>query len=367
MNNTVRVLQVLGIMNRGGAENMIMNIYRAIDKTKVQFDFVVHSEEEGAFDKEIVSLGGSIYHCPRFSLSNIFRYSRWWKKFFSSKPGYKIVHSHIRSTASLILKQAKKKGIKTIIHSHSTSNGRGMKSIIKRFLQHNINKYSDAYFSCSYEAGKWLFGDKIVEKDNFYIIKNAINLDNYFIDIKKRISLRKSFSFEDDISVFIHVGRFHESKNHPFLIKLFNEIHKKNDKSRLLLVGEGELKNDIVRLVDELKLNDSVIFTGLRSDVPELLMMADCFLFPSKWEGLPVTVIEAQASGIPCFVSNNVTHDVKITELVHFLPIDTGVSCWVDEIVNNDNSRKDTRLIIKKAGYDVKETALWLQEFYRRF
>ena len=365
MNEPIRILHVCGVMNRGGAENMIMNLYRTIDRTKIQFDFVVHQNEKGVHDDEIISLGGNIYHCPSFSPSNYLRYKKWWNCFFKSHREYKILHSHIRSSAVVYLKLSKKHGIISIIHSHSTSNGKGLKSIAKRILQAGLKKYADYFFACSYKAGEWLFGKKITESKHFFIFKNAIDLKQYQFDNEKRKMIRDEFSIDKSALVFVHVGRFHQSKNHTFLINLFKLIASTYNNSRLLLVGDGELRESIKKQVDELNLNNQVVFTGIREDVPSILMAADCFLFPSNWEGLPLTVIEAQAVGLPCYVSQNVTKEVKLLDSLTFLPINQGESLWLNEILKHGFKRTNSYNEIKTSGYDVNTTAEWIMKFYR--
>lgn len=360
----IKVLHVFGVLNYGGAESMMMNLYRKIDRTKIQFDFVVHGNESGNFADEIEKLGGVIYHCPKYKVTNTIKYSNWWGNFFSSHKEYTIIHSHVRSTASVYIPIAKSYGLKTIVHSHSTSNGKGMASILKKIMQYPLRYQADYLFSCSEIAGKWLFGKKALSKSNYRQIPNAVDTIKFQYDDDQRRQRRADLGIMDSTIVFGHVGRFHPAKNHMFLLDVFSAIHNFNPNSLLLLVGDGELRSSIENRISELGLSDCVMLLGVQRDIPRLLQAFDVFLFPSKWEGLPVTVIEAQASGIPCFVSNTITRDVGITELVEYLPIDKGTDIWVRLLQNKKFDRKDVSAQIREAGFDINETAKLLTDFY---
>jgi len=359
----IRVLHVLGGLDFGGAETLVMNLYRNIDCSKIQFDFIVHTEKHQAYYDEIISLGGRIYHFPRYAGYNTLEVCRSWHHFFKEHPEYKILHSHVRSYASLYLPIAKKYGLKTIIHSHSTSNGSGFSSIVKRAMQYPLRFQADYFMGCSMESGRWLFGSRVVQGNLYYIVKNAIDVKEYCDDPEKRAEYRKKFNIENK-KIFIHVGRLHPAKNHMFLIDVFAELHGKDQNTVLVLVGDGELRAAIQEKIKALQLGDSVMLLGNRNDVPALLNMADCFLFPSLWEGLPLTVIEAQAAGLPCFVSDTVTDDVCVSDLVYKLPIDQGENSWVQVILNENLERKSVSKIIIEAGFDVRNAAEQITEFY---
>lgn len=360
----IRILQVLGGLNRGGAEAMVMNLYRAIDRTKIQFDFIIHTNEHQDFTDEVLSLGGRIYSFPKFRVYNYFSLMRIWDEFFKDHPEYKILHSHVRSYASLYLPIAKKHGLTTIVHSHSTSNGSGIVAMVKQFLQRSLRNKADFLFSCSKEAGMWLFGDDVIEKPNYKMIPNAIDTARYQFspDVRKR--MRDELGIKESQLVFGHVGRFHPAKNHLFLLDVFKGVVDKNPDTLLLLVGDGELREQIENKIAELGIEKSVKLLGSRSDVADLLQAMDIFVFPSKWEGLPVTVVEAQAAGLPCFISDTVTSDVNVSELVNVLPINNGTKSWVDALLQFTPCRKDVIENIKSAGFDVNESAKALTDFY---
>lgn len=359
----IRVLHVLGGLNLGGAETMVMNLYRAIDRSQIQFDFIIHLQEHQAYEDEIREMGGRIYRFPKFSGKNIFEMRRIWKQFFLKHPEYKILHSHIRSYASVYIPIAKAAGLTTIVHSHSTSNGSGIASVGKAILQYPLRYQADYFFACSKEAGEWLFGKHIVQGEKYHMVPNAIDIEKYRVVPEIRKFYRKELGVENK-RVFLHVGRLHPAKNHRFLLELFAAWVKENPDDVLLIVGEGGLRDEIEHIISELGILKSVIILGARNDVHKLMQAADCFLFPSLWEGLPVTVVEAQAAGLPCLVSANVTDDVFISPLTVKLPIDQGIECWISKMRELNYARMDVTADIQKAGFDVQVLARQMQEFY---
>ena len=364
MDEPIRILQMIGSLNIGGSQSMIVNLYNRIDRDKIQFDFVLDHQDELYYKDTVEQLGAKIFEMPTFCGSNVREVKRTWKEFFETHSEYKILHSHVRSYASLYIPIAKKHGLKTIIHSHSTSNGQGISAFVKRAMQYPLRFQADYFMGCSKEAGEWLFGRRVVNSKKYFMLQNAIDVEKYRFDPKTRAEYRAELGLRDELT-FIHVGRFHPAKNHFFLINLFAEIHRKNNNTKLILVGDGELRSEIEQQIKELDLNAAVVLTGNRSDVPNLLQVADCFLFPSKWEGLPVTVVEAQASGLPCLISDCITKDVNVSDLVQNLAINSGLENWLQAIDAIDYSRKDVHDQIEKAGFDIKSTATWLQNFYQ--
>ncbi|MCL2773487.1 MAG: glycosyltransferase family 1 protein [Oscillospiraceae bacterium] len=361
----IRILQVFGILNRGGAETFIMNVYRNINRSKIQFDFIVHSEEKGAYEDEIEKLGGKIYRVPTYKGKNHFKYKKAWCNFFKTNLTYRIIHGHMRSTASIYLKIAKQFGLKTIIHSHSTSSGKGLNSIVKNIMQYNIRYIADYLFACSKVAGLWLYGNKFCKHSNFYIINNAIDTEKFIYNEEIREQKRKELNIENKFVVG-NVSRFAPPKNHMFLLDIFSEISKENSNTALMLVGDGELRGEIENRIEILGLKDNIILTGLRSDVNDLLQTMDIFLFPSLWEGFPVTLVEAQTSGLHCVVSDSITEEGKITNLAEYVSLKKSTSYWAEQILHYTNGyeRKNMQEEIIKAGFDIKKTAYWLQKFY---
>lgn len=366
MTEPIRILHVFAKMNRGGAETMLMNLYRNIDRTQIQFDFLVHTEEVGDYDEEIASLGGTIYRIPRYKVYNHLAYSKHWNLFLEKHKEFKIIHGHIRSTASIYLKIAKRFGIKTIIHSHSiNSRGTKIERIIKNILQFRIRFISDEFLACSMDAGTWLFGKKIVESDKFNVLKNSISIDQYKFSEEKRKEIRKSLDINNKL-VIGHIGSFTFPKNHNYLLSIFQEVLTINSDSLLLLVGEGELKSEIKTKIKTLGLEEKVILTGSVQNVQDYLQAMDVFVFPSHFEGLGMAIIEAQASGLPCFVSDSIPSDAFITSLVKPLSIKQSPKYWAEYITrNNENlDREGFENEVSKSGYNIESTSKWLQEYY---
>jgi len=221
-NDFIRIVHVIGNMNLGGAETLLMSLYRNIDREKLQFDFIVHTNDECVFDKEITILGGRIFHCPRYTVKNHRYYVKWWIEFFKNHYEYRIIHGHQRSTASIYLSIAKRFGLITIAHSHSiSSRGNIIEKNIKKAIQLKIRNVADWFMACSPEAGEWLFGKEIVKANNFIWMKNAIDIDSYSFDIKIRNEIRNKFNLTSEI-LFGHVGSFTAEKNHKYLVEVFH-------------------------------------------------------------------------------------------------------------------------------------------------
>lgn len=360
----IRILQVFATLDRGGAETMIMNIYRNIDRSKVQFDFIVNEDkDEYAYEREIKDLGGKIYRLPRYNIKNHFLYRKKWEQLLSNHPEWNIIHAHHTTPAFIYLKVAKSFNRITIAHSHTAGSEKSIKSCVKVLLRYPLRHVADYLFACSESAAKWMFGEY---SDSTFIIKNAIDTKKFTFSNVIRERKRKELGIENKF-VIGHIGRFQTPKNHVFLIDIFKEIYNKDKNSVLLLVGDGELRSSIEKKVKELRLMNNVIFTGVRTDVPELLQAMDVFVFPSLYEGLPVSLIEAQAAGIKIFASTNITKEVKITKLVNFISLKKSPEYWAELILSackNGYERKDMRKEIIDAGYDINENAKKIEKFY---
>lgn len=359
MNEPIRILQVVTHMNRGGLETMLMNYYRNIDRSKVQFDFLTHRTHKADYDDEIEALGGKIYHLPRlnpFSKS----YLKALDSFFKEHKEYQVVHCHQDCLSGVVLKVAKANGVKfTIAHSHNANQDKNLKYLVKIVAKRNITKYADKLFACGKEAGKWMFNT-----DDFDVLNNAIDTDKYIYDEKKSKEIRKSLGVEGKFVVG-HVGRFNPQKNHEFLIDIFNEIQKIEPESMLMLVGDGDLRVNIENKVKVLGIEDKVKFMGVRSDVNDLMQAMDVFLFPSLYEGLPVTMVEAQASGLKCIISNKVPQECILTDNVQVISLEENFKLWAKEILKYKKYyRKNTKESIEKAHFDINANVKYLQEFY---
>lgn len=366
MNGPVRIIQVFGRLNRGGAESVIMNLYRNIDRDKVQFDFIVHTEQKCDYDDEILLMGGKIYSVPQFKGLNFFDYCHKWNLFFKTHPEYKIIHSHISSTAAIFLLIAKFYRLFTISHSHNISSGKGYNAVVKDVMQLPLRYICNYYMACSLEAGIWLYGDNIVKGDKFKILKNALSLKEFFFDEEKRNLIRNQLNIRDNQKVLIHVGRFHYQKNHEFLIDLFALTVKENSDFLLILVGDGELKLKIMEKVNELNIQDNVIFLGVRQDIPDLLIAADIFVFPSHFEGLGVVLIEAQVSGLPCLISDKIPNEAIVSNLIYTQTLKSSAAEWTKNIkkISLNHKERKTEITEKMLNYDIQLTSKWLIDFY---
>ena len=367
MSEPIRVLHVIGIMNRGGAETMIMNLYRHIDRSKVQFDFVENSSEPAVFDKEILSLGGRIYRCPHYNGKNHFAYVKWWNDFFKAHPKeYSIVHGHLGSTAAIYLSITKKYGAYAIAHSHSSGTDHSLHSYLYRMISYNTRNVADYFFACSEAAGKDRFGRKVVFGDHYAVLNNAIDVNCFSYDPSIREAVRDELNIVQNAFVVGHIGRYTKEKNHEFILKIFSELKKMDSSVRLLMIGDGPLHTQIMQTAEQLGLSSDVIFTGVRSDVERLVQAMDVFVLPSLYEGLPVTMVEAQAAGLPCLISDKVPSECILTnDLVDILPLSADPETWAEKILEKRNlPRTDRRSEIAAHGFDITTEAVKLQEFY---
>lgn len=365
MQEPIRIVHNIASLHLGGSQAFVMNMYRNIDRSKVQFDFVVTPETKEGFYNEITNLGGKIFSCPRYKGTNHIQYNKWWDDFFNEHPEYKVIHGHVRSTASIYLKIAKRHGLVTIAHSHSTSNGNGISAIVKRIMQLPIRKQADYLFACSDKAGKWLYGEKAITQQNYYMIPNGVDLKRFEFDVNKRNQMRMTLGIKKDMMILGHIGRLSTPKNHKFLLNVFNKYHKINSNSKLLLVGDGELFDCIKEHIDKLNISDAVIMTGSKQNTEDYYQVMDIFVFPSLWEGLPVSVVEAQANGLQCLISDVITHDVDLTDLIQYLPLDEEL--WLGAIVEAHKKKRmglTNENIQRLQPFNALTVANKLQEFY---
>ena len=365
-----RVLHVIGAMDRGGAETLVMNLYRHMDRSRIQFDFLVNEERNCDYDAEIEELGGCIYRIPRFAFVNYLNYRRACRDFFSND-FHPIVHGHIGFPAAIYLDFAKRlSGAFTIAHSHAQNFPLSPSQLLFAAVAHRVRGKADFYLACSEQAGIDRFGKRIVSSNRFGILKNGIDVQALRFDPFARKRIRDEFGIPASAPVFGHVGRLTPVKNHPHLLETFSKIRAELPESKLVLVGRGESEREIKSLVVEFGLSDSVIFAGVRDDVPDLLSAFDVFLFPSFREGLPVSVIEAQASGLPCLLSTGVPELAKISQTTEFVELSEGPAAWALRAVNLlGSSRPDRESAVQdaiSAGFDIQESADWLTELYLR-
>lgn len=357
----IRVLQIVDHMGLGGMQAFIMNVYCNIDRSKIQFDFLVHKSEGNTFQEQIYSLGGKMYSVPARN-QGLIKNRRALDKFFKEHPEYKIVHQH-ESSLSYIepLIAAKNNGVPIrVIHSHSTRMGN---SIIHKFLHlinaKRIHRIATHYLACGELAGKWFYNTSRV-KDNFTVVINGIRIKDFEFNEDTRIKVREELGLSDEIAI-CHIGRFDWVKNHIFLIDIYKEIEKKVPNSKLILVGQGVLMDKIKQKVNLLGLGEKVFFLGLRNDINRIVQAVDAVLLPSIYEGFPVTAIEAQAAGLPFFMSDTVSREAMIKKNSYAISLNLSAEEWAKYILEHLERYQDNTLM---KGFDIAETVKVVTSIY---
>lgn len=352
-----RLLCIISCMNTGGAETFLMKIYRSLDRVKYQMDFCVNTLNPCYYKKEIEELGGHIYCIPSKS-SSLSSFTEELSKIVSEK-NYKYV---LRITSNCMgfydLKVAKKAGASVCVaRSSNSSDGGGVKTLIAhRFGRLMYRKYVDVALAPSDVAAIYTFGKNSIRDKKVIILNNGLDTELYSFKQPIRVKYRCKLGIENSFVVG-HIGRFTRQKNHVFLIDIFAQIKQKKENAVLLLIGQGELENEIRNKINEVGLENNVKFLGIRKDIPALLSAMDVFVFPSLYEGMPNTVIEAQASGLPCVIADTITREAAITEIVKFLPLSSQPETWAEVALNiSKMERKDTREEIIRNRYDIDST-----------
>ncbi|RMB61893.1 glycosyltransferase [Tessaracoccus antarcticus] len=360
----VRVLQVMASLDRGGAEAVVMDWLRHVDPNRIAFDFIVNDGDgRGAHEDEVVALGGRVVRAPRFKGWNVIGYALWWWRCFKDHPEWDIIHAHHTVPGFVYIPIARTLGRKVIAHSHTAGREPSLSGLIRTALRLPLRYSADLLLGCSQAAATWMFGNKEVR-----IIRNGIGLDRFADARSARQSTRAILGLQESMVVG-HVGRFATPKNHERILRIFARISAQEPSARLVLVGDGELRDVIEKRVNELGLGDTVHLLGVRKDVPELIAAMDVLLFPSLYEGLPVAVIEAQVSSLPCVVADTVTSEVAVTEGVTFMRLADTDEEWADAVMtawvcgSERRSRVDE---LRAAGYDSVESANSIQELYLR-
>lgn len=373
----IKVLYAMnGVFLKGGTEAVILNYYNNIDKQQIHIDFLLHGSEMECRDNlthRYLEANGSkvFYVTPRGE--NYFKNKQEVRDILRVNQ-FDIIHTHMDAAGAFVLREAKKAKIEIrMAHSHNTASTQKPKTIkallhnlVLEYARSDIRKYATHYLACSEAAGEWLFGRENLRSGKVKVLRNAVDCEklafNQGISQQKRTELKLNDQF-----VMGHIGRFSYQKNHQFIIKVFQEIYKRDQDVRLVLIGDGELKKGIESMVKELKLEQAVLFLGLRDDISELLQAMDMFFLPSNYEGLPVVGIEAQAAGLPCIMSDHITPEVDITGLIQFISLDESIEKWTNnilEIKKSGKERKNTLEKIRKAGYDIKQNAKELESLY---
>lgn len=363
----IKVLQICGQLSTGGQEMMTKNFYKYINRELFQFEYVVYGNKIGDYEKELIELGAKIYHISPPNLKRIHNFKYELNKIMKENK-YNAIHSHTYTNNGIVLRIAKKNNIPIrISHCHTTNSGKNenfiyklYKSIMKKLILNNATHF----IACSKNAGLSFYG-KIFEKKGI-IIKNGIDLQKFCYNVEKRNVLRNQYSLNQNI-VLGHVGRFADVKNHKFLVDLMVELKKRSSKYRLVLIGDGELFNYIKDYTIEKKVQNQVLFLGNKNNIYDYLQMMDLFLLPSKYEGLPVSLIEAQSSGLKCIVSSNVSKEANITNTISYIDIDNkNIEDWCKVIEENSNLERliHNGNILKEKGFDINDICQLLEEIY---
>lgn len=354
------------IMNRGGAETMVMNYYRHIDRNQVQFDFMVHRQERGAYDDEIEAMGGKIYRMVPLHPLTFGKYKQQLVDFFDKHPEYRIIHGHCSESGYFVYREAARRGVPVIIaHAHSTKALFDCKWFFRTWFKYKMRKYVTHIFTCGKESAIWLAGKERASKA--ILQRNAIDTLRYIYSFSEAQKIRTALNIPKEELVIGHVGSFWKIKNQTFLLDIFQNLLSKHPQSRLLFIGEGELKKSVMQKAHSLNIQDRVSFLGSRNDVPDLLKAFDVFVFPSLGEGLSVAMLEAQCAGLPCIVSDTIPREVSMTNLVTYISLNKRPEIWADTILALYKEKRERSIYaqqIADAGYDIVRNAEWLQNYY---
>lgn len=358
----IRVLHYVGKMDRGGMETLIMNLYRNINRSQVQFDFAIHGDRNGDFEAEILNMGGRFYQFPHMR-KNPIEYRKSWRKFWNENGNrYKVFHMHTNSLANIIaMEEAERADIKIrIIHSHSSFANKGRLQYLNNFL-HKINQkkiinIATHLIACSDKAATWMFGGMQLGEKKVILLNNGVDIKKFSFSMKKREQIRKEIGVSDDTIVLGQIGSFLPVKNHEFTLSIMRELVKNNKKYLLVLVGDGELRSEIENRVKIFNIESKVRFLGKRSDVDALLSAFDIYIMPSLYEGLPVSLVEAQVNGVPALISDTITRSVYFNDNVKYLPINNGTMQWINEINSLESKHSTDIEKIIRSGFDITET-----------
>lgn len=362
----IRVLQVTSKLFRGGAESFIMNVYRNVDRKTIQFDFLVFHSAHEYYEDEIRRLGGCVYHVPVMESANLLRRKRMINNFFDEHSDYAAVHGHMAALGDDYLCAAAMHGIeRRFSHSHIADFEHTPRNVVKQVFQKRFGNHATLRLACSRAAGEFMYPGQ-----DFIVINNGIDINRFTFNESRRKHFRESLGLPAAAMLIGHVGRFELMKNHAFLVDVFKELAEENSNIYLLLAGDGSLRANIEQKAHKLGLDNRILFLGLIEDMPSFYDSLDCFVMPSLFEGLPFSAIEAQCSGLPCVLSNRITDEVAITDLVSYLPLETNANAWADYIFgtlyNSDSASKRSCYAeqVAKAGYDIREVANELTRLY---
>ena len=366
----IYVLVLITVMDRAGAETMMMNYLRNIDREKIQMDFLINRDKDADYQGEIENLGSKVYHmCPMYP-GKFHQYKKEFRTFLKEHPWYTIIHSHLEERSYFALKIAKEEGVPVrIAHAHSVPQGKNLKMMMRLYFRKRLAKYYTHAFACGEKPAKWLFGTT----EGVIFMRNAIDVESFYYNEAIRKEIRNSLNIKQNQLVIGHIGRFIPEKNQIFLLDIFDEVNKQCPNSRLLLIGGGnpeaeiKYKEKVKKKVREMGLESKVRFLGVRDDVEKLMQGIDILVMPSLSEGFPVTLVEAQSVDIPCVVSDVVSNEVNISGKIQYKSLMEDPIDWANKILSfaqSNTGREDMRKRIIQSGLDIKENAGWLEEFY---
>ena len=353
----IRIAQVIGKAVISGVDSVVMNYYRHIDRSRVQFDFFMDGYNKTLIDEEILDLGGRIIKLEPYENSMRTNMKQCRAAFAEGR--YTIVHSHLNTLSCFPLYAAFRAKVPIrIAHSHSTtSRGEWKRNLMKQALRPFSKTFATHYAACADYTARWLFGSQTVQDGKVHLIQNAIDTVRFSPNEAAQQRIRKEFHLENRF-IIGHIGRFAFQKNHELLIRVFAEVYRQNQNAALILIGTGELEADIRTLVKELRIEHAVFFTGIRRDIPDFLNAFDVFFLPSRYEGLPVVGIEAQAVGLPCLMSDAVTKDTAITPLVEFFPLHADIEAWAQKLLSYEHTQKRPYPdLLRASGFDIHHAA----------
>lgn len=365
----IRILHSVSNMDRGGIETMLMNYYRHIDRNRVQFDFICNKQKPGAYDDEVIALGGRLFHSPGLHPLRYPQYITFFKELVRQHPEYKVLEVHNGALGAYALNSGKRAGIPVrIYHAHGQGLNLDYKIALKWMCKKMLRFNMTHHFTCGLKAGEYYFGKRVMEQGNYVFVHNAIDVDRFVYNETLRNSLRKEYGLEN-AHVVGHVGRFMHQKNHTFLMEVFAEIAKRDDKAVLVLLGDGELQDKMQSKAESLGVGNRVHMMGNVGNANEWYQAFDLFILPSHWEGLPVVGVEAQAAGLPCLFSSSITSEIKMTDKAQFLDLQSGAKHWAEisvSLLNQIPVRDNMREAIASKGYDIHVEAKKLEELYLR-
>lgn len=358
----VRVLHIVNSLYRAGMESRIMDIYRRLDRERFQFDFYVESGNEGAYDDEVRELGGRVYYSKKKNIANIPSFKQFYR-FLEVHREYRIVYAY-NQWAGFYLKSAKKAGVPTRIAFARTSlDKKSLKNSIKNAVKKNVNKYATHRFAVSKKAALWLFGGEVVADEKTEVWPNAINSQAFAYSDSVRREMREELELEDKYTV-VHVGNIRPEKNHSFLLEVFSEIKKLHENAQLILAGRGGM-DPLMEKVRHLNIDGSVHYLGVRDDISRVLQAGDVFIFPSLYEGFPGAVLEAEASGLPCIISDTITDEVMLTDSIVAESLDKSPQMWAEKVNEIDRAdRESAWKVVKDKGYDIVNLVDRMQKFF---